>query len=47
MMKEIVLMLVATMNVTPMTCEYLLVELQDTNTLQPVNLPNDRQVSYY
>ena len=31
MMKEILLMLVAAVNVTPMTSKYLLVELQDTN----------------
>ena len=31
MMKEILLMLVATMNVTPISFKYLLVELQDSN----------------
>ena len=40
MMKEIVLMLVATINVAPLAARYLLVELQDTMDIEEPLAPN-------
>ena len=39
-MKEIVLMLVATINVAPLASKYLLVELQDTMDIEGPLAPN-------